>query len=114
MKRAPGASTEFVFGGIGAFPVSHFARSATADTSNWGNVVHRNSVAPTKIARLCRGSLCFVRARMRAMHQNEHGLEAMQVVMLLAIAGVCLIAVKSWWTPLSQFFNSLFELLLQP
>ncbi len=47
------------------------------------------------------------------MSDSEEGMEALQVVMLLAIAAVCLIAIRHWWIPISQYFNALFELLLQ-
>jgi hypothetical protein len=48
-----------------------------------------------------------------SMSDSEEGMEALQVVMLLAIAAVCLIAIRHWWIPISQYFNALFELLLQ-
>ncbi len=44
--------------------------------------------------------------------RDERGLEALQVVMVLAISAVCLVAIKVWWDVLSRYFNSLFEILL--
>ncbi len=49
----------------------------------------------------------------RFFRVSEDGGEALQVVMLLAIAAVCLITIRQWWIPISGYFNALIELLLQ-
>ena len=41
----------------------------------------------------------------RKFHNNEAGLEALQVVMILAVAAVALIAVKSQWENISAWFH---------
>ena len=38
-------------------------------------------------------------------NNDEAGLEALQVVMILAVAAVALIAVKTQWTTISQWFK---------
>jgi len=39
-------------------------------------------------------------------HKDEAGLEALQVVMILAIAAVCLIVLKSQWTKIRDWFTT--------
>lgn len=39
-------------------------------------------------------------------HRNEAGLEALQVVMILAVAAVCLVAVKAKWPAIKEYFNN--------
>ena len=46
-----------------------------------------------------------LRRAVRNFHEDEQGLEALQVVMILAIAAVCLILVKSKWTDIKSFFT---------
>lgn len=46
-----------------------------------------------------------VRNLLRQFHDDEAGLEALQVVMILAVAAVALIAVKTQWTTISQWFK---------
>jgi hypothetical protein len=41
---------------------------------------------------------------LREFHRNEKGLEALQVVMIIAIAAVCLIAVKYNWDKIRDWF----------
>lgn len=38
-------------------------------------------------------------------HNDEAGLEALQVVMILAVAAVALIVVKTQWDTIRQWFN---------
>lgn len=38
-------------------------------------------------------------------HKNEAGLEALQVVMILAIAAICLVVVKGQWPGIKKMFN---------
>jgi hypothetical protein len=45
----------------------------------------------------------------REFHNDEAGLEALQVVMILAVAAVALIAVKTQWNNISQWFKSVME-----
>ena len=42
-------------------------------------------------------TLTKARAAVRSFHENEAGLEALQVVMIIAIAALCLILVKVFW-----------------
>lgn len=42
----------------------------------------------------------------RKFHSDEAGLEALQVVMILAIAAVALIAVKTQWTTIKGWYDS--------
>ena len=44
---------------------------------------------------------------LRKFHQNEKGLEALQVVMIIAIAAVCLIAVKYKWDEIRDWFDDM-------
>ena len=41
----------------------------------------------------------------RKFHNDEAGLEALQVVMILAIAAVALIAVKTQWTTIKGWYD---------
>jgi Flp pilus assembly pilin Flp len=43
---------------------------------------------------------------LRNFHENEAGLEALQVVMIVAVAAVCLIAIKAKWPDIKEFFNN--------
>ena len=45
----------------------------------------------------------------RKFHDDEAGLEALQVVMILAIAAVALIAVKTQWETISTWFKEMME-----
>jgi hypothetical protein len=49
----------------------------------------------------------------RFLTGSEAGVETLQVVMLLAIAAVCLITIRQWWVPISAYFRALIELLIQ-
>jgi len=49
----------------------------------------------------------------RFLSGSEAGVETLQVVMLLAIAAVCLITIRQWWAPISAYFRALVELLIQ-
>ncbi len=41
----------------------------------------------------------------RGFHDDEAGLEALQVVMILAVAAVALIAVKTQWTTIKGWYD---------
>ena len=41
-----------------------------------------------------------------AFHNDEEGLETLQVVMILAVAAVALIVVKNKWTTIKNWFNT--------
>lgn len=43
--------------------------------------------------------------QIRDFHSNEDGIEAIQVVMILAIAAVALLVVKNKWEDVKSFFN---------
>lgn len=45
----------------------------------------------------------------RRFHKNEAGMEALQVVMIIAIAAIVLLAVKSQWTSVKEWFDGLVE-----
>ncbi len=47
-----------------------------------------------------------IQSNLRRFHNDEAGLEALQVVMILAVAAVALIAVKTQWNNISQWFKS--------
>ena len=42
----------------------------------------------------------------RKFHNDEAGLEALQVVMILAVAAVALIAVKTQWSTVKTWYNT--------
>ncbi len=44
---------------------------------------------------------------LKKFHKNEAGLEALQVVMIIAIAALFLIAVKFQWQTIEQWFKDL-------
>ena len=46
-----------------------------------------------------------ITAAIRKFNNDEAGLEALQVVMILAVAAVALIAVKTQWTTISQWYS---------
>ena len=50
-----------------------------------------------------------LRTAMRRFHAAEDGLEALQVVMILAVAAVALIAVKSRWDDIRDWFHSVMQ-----
>lgn len=43
----------------------------------------------------------------RETHNDERGLEALQVVMIIAIAAVCLIVVKNQWPEIKKWFEAM-------
>lgn len=47
-----------------------------------------------------------MQSAVRKFHNDEAGLEALQVVMILAIAAVALIAVKTQWTTIKGWYDS--------
>lgn len=46
-----------------------------------------------------------IRSSITKFHKNEAGLEALQVVMILAIAAVCLVVVKGQWPAIKKLFT---------
>lgn len=42
---------------------------------------------------------------LKALHEDEDGLEALQVVMIVAIAAVALLLIKLYWPKIKQFFT---------
>lgn len=47
---------------------------------------------------------CLVR-QVRCFHGEEDGIEAIQVVMILAIAAVALLVIKNKWETIKSFFG---------
>lgn len=52
-------------------------------------------------------------ASFRATHIDQRGLEALQTVMILAIAGVSLLLVKHWWPHYQQWFSLAVDILIE-
>lgn len=48
-------------------------------------------------------------AAVSKFHNDEAGLEALQVVMILAVAAVALIAVKSRWDDVRDWFHNVMQ-----
>ena len=46
-----------------------------------------------------------IKSAVKSFHNDEAGLEALQVVMILAVAAVALIVVKTQWDTIRQWFN---------
>jgi len=46
-----------------------------------------------------------LKSSLNKFHNDEAGLEALQVVMILAVAAVALIVVKTQWDVVRQWFN---------
>ena len=46
-----------------------------------------------------------VYTKLKKFHQDEAGFEAIQVVMILAVAAIALIAVKNQWGKISAWFE---------
>lgn len=42
---------------------------------------------------------------LQAFHRDEDGMEAIQVVLILAIAAVALLVIKNKWDTIKSFFN---------
>lgn len=51
--------------------------------------------------------------RGRRIHDDERGLEAIQTVMILAIAAVALILVKSYWQYIAEFFTLAIDIFIE-
>lgn len=49
----------------------------------------------------------------RTFHRDERGLEALQTVMILAIAGVALVLVKDKWDGIKTFFKTGMDQIVQ-
>lgn len=45
-------------------------------------------------------------AGFRSFHNEEDGVEAIQAVIILAVAGVAMIVVKGKWKDIKEFFDS--------
>ena len=53
--------------------------------------------------------IAALKQSIRRFHDNEAGLEALQVVMIVAIAAVCLIIVNNFWEDIRAWFNGMME-----
>jgi hypothetical protein len=53
-----------------------------------------------------------LRNAVREFHEDEEGLETLQVVMIIAVAAVILLLVKSQWGNIRDWFNALIEQIL--
>jgi Flp pilus assembly pilin Flp len=42
---------------------------------------------------------------LRAFHEDEEGMEALQIVMIVAMAAVCLIAIVKFWPTVKTWFS---------
>jgi len=42
-------------------------------------------------------------------HKDEAGLEALQVVMILAVAAICLILLKDYWGKIKTWFKAMMD-----
>ncbi|MDA1233034.1 MAG: hypothetical protein O2856_19895 [Planctomycetota bacterium] len=47
-------------------------------------------------------------------HEDEDGIEAIQVVMILAIAAVALLVIKSAWPTIRSWFDDALDELMRP
>lgn len=47
-----------------------------------------------------------LREKIKKFHNNEDGMEAIQVVIIIAIAAVVLMAVKLMWPQIESFFKT--------
>jgi hypothetical protein len=52
-------------------------------------------------------------ARYSTWRRDERGLEALQTVMIVAIAAVCLLVLKSYWPGIRDWFNTLIEVVIE-
>lgn len=50
-----------------------------------------------------------IRQSLKKFHENEAGLEALQVVMIIAVASIMLIFVKTNWEQVKTWFGDLFS-----
>jgi Flp pilus assembly pilin Flp len=46
-----------------------------------------------------------LKASLRSFHEDEEGMEALQVVMIVAMAAVCLIAIVKLWPTVKTWFQ---------
>lgn len=57
-------------------------------------------------------ALVNLRKKVREFHEDEFGLEALQVVMIVAVAALCLILVKVFWeSNISPWFRNLINII---
>jgi Flp pilus assembly pilin Flp len=48
----------------------------------------------------------MIRKALARLHRDEQGIEALQAVLVMAIAAVILAVVKAKWPDIKEFFNS--------
>ncbi len=82
-------------------------------TANFGNhkTTNRNADRSVNFSllyhkELVMNALKSLRKAVSNFHNDERGLEALQVVMILAIAAICLLLVKSKWGAIKTFFTT--------
>jgi hypothetical protein len=46
---------------------------------------------------------------LRSFHEDEDGLETLQVVMIIAVAAIALIAVKTFWEDIKEWAEKMIE-----
>jgi hypothetical protein len=49
--------------------------------------------------------LTRIKSAISKFHNDEAGLEALQVVMILAIAALCLVILKAYWNTIKDWFK---------
>ena len=52
-------------------------------------------------------------SQLRRIHSDERGLEAIQVVLIMAIAAVVLLVVKANWDVIRDWFSALYDELMK-
>jgi len=50
-----------------------------------------------------------IKTYLSAFHENEDGIEALQVVMIIAVAAIALILVKVFWGELAEFTRGMWD-----
>ncbi len=50
-------------------------------------------------------ALSRLKQKLIRVHREDAGIEALQVVMILAIAAVCLVLIKTKWDDIKKFFT---------
>ena len=58
-------------------------------------------------------TLSTIRHSLRNLHHDQRGLETVQVLMITAIAGVCLIVVKLWWSWYAEYMSQAIQIFLE-
>lgn len=54
-----------------------------------------------------------MKTMLRRFHEEEEGLEAIQVVMIVAVASVCLLVIKEWWPVISDWVKQALDILME-